>query len=146
MKFWRNAAALFTVFHPETTHTESHSNPKDVKNEGRPGYVDENKGTSDKMSEIISDICARLEPFLQKIGLSSSPNTSKVPRSSLYSRLPGGSRVAAVIPPCSLTGPYSILALHGGSGSAKPPQKRSHGIWSTHSQARCGPSQEASTT
>lgn len=30
------------------------------------------------MSEIISDIYARLEPFLQKIGLSSSPNTSQV--------------------------------------------------------------------
>ena len=58
MKFWRNAAALLTVFHPETTHTGNHSNPKDVKNEGRPGYVDENKGASDKMSEIKSDIYA----------------------------------------------------------------------------------------
>src|ERR1019366_2589641 len=81
MKFWRNAAALLTVFHPETTHTGSHSTPKDVKNEGRPGYVDENKGTSDKMSETISDICARLNPFSQKIGVSSPPNGSKVPRS-----------------------------------------------------------------
>ena len=32
------------------------------------------------MSEIMSDICARLKPFLQKIGLSSSQNTSNVPR------------------------------------------------------------------
>src|ERR1035438_8448151 len=82
MKFWRNAAALLMVFHPETTHTGSHSTPKDVKNEGRPGYVYENKGTMDKMPETISDICARSEPFLQKIGVSLSPNTSKVPRSS----------------------------------------------------------------
>src|ERR1039458_3294933 len=83
MKSWRNAAAFLTVFHPKTTHTGSHSTPKDVKNEGRPGYVDENKGTSDKMPEIISDICARLKPFLQKIWVSeqgSSPNNGKVPR------------------------------------------------------------------
>src|ERR1019366_2098511 len=80
MKFWRNAAALLMVFHPETTHTGNHSTPKDVKNEGRPGYVDENKGTSDKMSETMSDICARLKRFLQKSGVTSSPNTSKVPR------------------------------------------------------------------
>ena len=79
MKFWRNAAALLTVFHPETTHTGNHSNPKDVKNEGRPGKVYENKGPMDKMAETISDICARLKPFLQKIGVSSSPNSSKVP-------------------------------------------------------------------
>jgi hypothetical protein len=82
MKFWRNAAALLTVFHPETTHTGNHSTPKDVKNEGRPGKVYENKGARDKMPEIISGICARLEPFLQKIRVSSSPNSSKVPRSS----------------------------------------------------------------
>src|ERR1019366_9733932 len=80
MKFWRNAAALLTVFHPETTHTGSHSNPKDVKNEGRPGYVYENKGEMDKMSETISGICAWSKPFLQKIGVSSCPNSSKVPR------------------------------------------------------------------
>src|ERR1039458_7989154 len=80
MKFWRNPAALLTVFHPETTHSGNHSTPKDVKNEGRPGYVAENKGTMDKMSEIMSDICARLKPFLQKIGVSSSQNTCKVPR------------------------------------------------------------------
>src|ERR1039458_9000960 len=80
MKFWRNAAALLTVFHPETTHTGNHSTPKDVKNEGRPGKVYENKGAMGKMSETISDICARLKPFLQKIGVSSSPNTSKLPR------------------------------------------------------------------
>jgi hypothetical protein len=80
MKFWRNAAALLTVFHPETTHTGNHSTPRDVKNEGRPGYVYENKWTSDRMSETISGICARLKPFLQEIGLSSSPNSSKVPR------------------------------------------------------------------
>src|ERR1017187_5762635 len=80
MKFWRNAAALLTVFHPETTHTGNHSNPKDVKNDDRPGKVYENKGPSDTMSETISDICARSRPFLQKIGVSSSPNTSKAPR------------------------------------------------------------------
>src|ERR1035441_3025521 len=80
MKFWRNAAGLLTVFYPETTHTGNHSNPKDVKNEGRPGKVYENKGPMDKMSETISAICARLEPFLQKMGVSSFPNSSKVPR------------------------------------------------------------------
>jgi tetratricopeptide (TPR) repeat protein len=73
MKFWRNAAALLIVFHPKRTHTGNHSTPKDVKNEGRPGKVYENKGSRGKMSETISDICARLKPFLQKIGLSSSP-------------------------------------------------------------------------
>src|ERR1019366_1621475 len=78
MKFWRNAAALLTVFHPQTTHCGNHSIPKDVKNEGRPGYVDENKWTMDKMPERISGICARLRPFLQKTGVSSSPNNSKV--------------------------------------------------------------------
>src|ERR1017187_9486735 len=80
MKFWRNEAALLIVFHPETTHTGNHSTPKDVKNEGRPGKVYENKGQRDKMPEIISDICARLKPFLQKIGVNSFPNSSKVPR------------------------------------------------------------------
>ena len=90
MKFWRNAAALLTVFHPKTTHTGNHSTPKDVKNEGRPGYVYENKGTSDKMSERMSDICARLKPFLPKIGVSSSPITSKVPRTYRT----GGRRIA----------------------------------------------------
>jgi len=122
MKFWLNAAALLTVFHPETTHTGNHSTPKDVKNDGRPGKVYENKGTRDKIPEIISDICAWLKPFLQKIGVSSSPNTSNVPltyrtaggaeslvlteylgmvldsaNSLLDSRLPDDSRVAAVI-------------------------------------------------
>src|ERR1017187_804953 len=77
MKFWRNAAALLMVFHPETTHPGNHSTPKDVKNEGRPGYVYENKGPMDKMSETISDICARLKPFLQKIRVSSFPNNCK---------------------------------------------------------------------
>ena len=69
MKFWRNAAALLTVFHPETTHTGNHSTPKDVKNEGRPGYVYENKAAMDTMSETVSAICARFKPFLQKIGV-----------------------------------------------------------------------------
>ena len=80
MRFWRNTAAPLMVFHPKTTHTGNHSTPKDVKNDGRPGKVYENKGTRDKIPEIISDICAWLKPFLQKIGVSSSPNTSKVPR------------------------------------------------------------------
>ena len=80
MKFWRNAAALLMVFHPETTHTGNHSTPKDVKNEGRPGYVYENKWAMDTMPETMSDICARLKLFLQKIGVCSSRNTSKVPR------------------------------------------------------------------
>src|ERR1035437_9016588 len=87
MKFWRSAAALLTVFHPETTHSGNHSTPKDVKNEGRPGKVYENKGAMDKMSERMSDICARLKPFLQKIGVSSSPNTSEVPRTSRHIEL-----------------------------------------------------------
>src|ERR1035437_4489164 len=82
MKLWPNAAALLTVFHPKTTHSGNHSTRKDVKNEGRSEYVDENKRTRDTMSETISDICARLKRFLQKIGVSSSPNSSKVPRSS----------------------------------------------------------------
>src|ERR1039458_9928845 len=80
MKFWRNAAALPMVFHPKTTHCGNHSTPKDVKNEGRPGKVYENKGPMDKMSETISDSYARLERFLQKIGVSSSPNSSRVTR------------------------------------------------------------------
>src|ERR1019366_6692483 len=97
MKFWRNAAALLMVFHPETTHTGNHSTPKDVKNEGRPGYVYENKWRIDKISEIISDICARLMPFLQKIGVSSPPNTSKVPRSY---RTAGGAESLNLRPSC----------------------------------------------
>jgi hypothetical protein len=94
MKFWRNAAALLTVFHPETTHTGNHSTPKDVKNEGRPGYVYENKRVIDKMPETISDIFARLKPFLQKIGVSPFPNNRKVPRTyrtgerSLWDEMP----------------------------------------------------------
>ena len=86
MKFWRNAAALLTVFHPKTTHTGNHSTPKDVKNEGRPGKVYENKGQRDKMPEIISDICARLKPFLQKIAVSSFPNNCKAGRAARRSR------------------------------------------------------------
>ena len=39
---------------------------KDVKNEGRPGNVYENKGTNDKMPEIKPDICAWSDEFLQK--------------------------------------------------------------------------------
>ena len=80
MKFWRNPAALLMVFHPETTHTGNHSTPKDVKNEGRPGYVYENKVMMDKMSEIISDICARLKPLLQKMGVCSARIAAKFRR------------------------------------------------------------------
>ena len=58
MKFWRKAAALLMVFHPKTTPTGNHPTPKDVKYEGRPGKVYENKGEMDKMPEVISDICA----------------------------------------------------------------------------------------
>src|ERR1039458_3189063 len=116
MKFWRNAAALLTVFHPETTHTGSHSTPKDVKNEGRSGKVYENKGANDKMSERMSDICARLRPFLQKIGLSSSPNSSKVPRTyrtaggaeSLLLRLCGFSQTRA-FPPADANSRMQVL-------------------------------------
>jgi hypothetical protein len=39
---------------------------KDVKNEGRPGYVYENKGMSDKLSDNISDVSAWSEGILQK--------------------------------------------------------------------------------
>ena len=78
MKFWRNAAALPMVFHPKTTRCGNHSTPKDVKNEGRSGKVYENKGVMDKMPETMSDICAWLKPLLQKIGVSSSPNSTKV--------------------------------------------------------------------
>src|SRR5579862_1617512 len=77
MKFWHYAAALLTVFHAETTKTWNNSTPKDVKNEGRPGYVYENTGANDIMSERTSDICARLKRFLQEIGVTSSQNTSK---------------------------------------------------------------------
>src|ERR1035437_9072607 len=101
MKYWRNAAALLTVYHPETTHCGNHCTPKDIKNEGRSGKVYENKGAMDKMSERMSAICAGLKPFLQKIGVSSSQNTSKVPRTyrtaggaeSLVLRLCGFSQV-----------------------------------------------------
>src|ERR1019366_3102895 len=88
MKFWCNAAARLMVFHPKTTHTGSHSTPKDVKNEGRPGYVYENKGTTDKMSEIISAICARLKPLLQKIGVCSTRIAAKFrrPTGAVYVR------------------------------------------------------------
>jgi len=40
---------------------------KDVKNEGRSGNVYENKGLSDKLTDIVSGICARSEPIFQKI-------------------------------------------------------------------------------
>jgi hypothetical protein len=63
MKFWRNAAALLTVFHPETTHTGSHSTPKDVKNEGRSGYVHENTGNDDKMSGYKTGFCTKMHPW-----------------------------------------------------------------------------------
>ena len=48
MKFWRKAAALLTVFYPQTTHTGNHSSHKDVKNEGRSDYVYENKARATK--------------------------------------------------------------------------------------------------
>ena len=48
MKFWRNAAGLLMVFHPETTHSESHSSHKDVKNGGRSDYMHENKARATK--------------------------------------------------------------------------------------------------
>src|ERR1019366_5977613 len=48
MKFWRNAAALLTVFDPKTTHTGNHSTHKDVKNEGRSDYIYENKSRATK--------------------------------------------------------------------------------------------------
>src|ERR1019366_6187309 len=116
MKFRRNAAALLTVFHPETTHTGSYSTPKDVKNEGRSGKVYENKAARDTMSESISGICARLKPFLQKIGVCSSQNTSKAPPTyrtaggaeSLLLRLCGFSQTRA-FPPANANSRIQVL-------------------------------------
>src|ERR1039458_7962175 len=130
MKFWRNAAALLTVFHPKTTHTGNHSTPKDVKNEGRPGYVYENKVAMDKMPEIISAICARLKPFLQKIGVRSAAKTQSAPRPPLPPR-PDGSSVdpnlaaAALVftacrhgPTAHCPGRWESASEHSLSGSA----------------------------
>ena len=96
MKFWRSAAALLTIFHPETTHTGNHFTPKDVKNDDRSGKVYENKGAMDKMSEIISDICARLEPFLQKIGVNSASKCANCIRRC--AEWPHGGRRLAGVP------------------------------------------------
>ena len=41
--------------------------PKTIKNEGQSGNVYENKGSNDKLSETMPDICAQSEPILQKI-------------------------------------------------------------------------------
>src|ERR1039458_5373013 len=68
------------------------------------------------MSEIISDICARLEPFWQKTGVSSSQNTSKVPRThrtaggaeSLVLRLCGFSQTRA-FPPANANSRVQVL-------------------------------------
>jgi hypothetical protein len=40
-------------------------NPKDVKNEDRPGYVYESTGDGDKMPDNFSDNCDRLSRILQ---------------------------------------------------------------------------------
>jgi len=138
MKFWRNAAALLTVFRPETTHTGNHSTPKDVKNEGRPGYVYENKWTTDKMSEIISAICARSEPFLKKIGISSSPNSSKVPQTyrtaggaeSLVLRLCGFSQTELFLPPMRTNSQsYSLYHVSGDRCFAAMTLTSAGGVW-----------------
>ena len=44
-----------------------YKNPKDVKNEGRPGNVYENKGSTDTMTENYSGFCAWSAPFLPKL-------------------------------------------------------------------------------
>jgi hypothetical protein len=59
---WRFRYALYK----QKVTTRTPPPQKDVKNEGRSGKVYENKGSHDKMPDKKSDICARLNPVLQK--------------------------------------------------------------------------------
>src|SRR5579862_4071140 len=63
MKFWRSPAALLTVFHPETTHTGYHSTHKDVKNEGRSDYMDENKWRATKCHARNAAFYTKMHPL-----------------------------------------------------------------------------------
>src|ERR1039458_7714859 len=73
MKFWRNAAALLTVFYPETTHTGSHSTPKDVKNEGRSDYMYENKARGTKCHAKNAAFYTKMHPLHGNRQQSSGP-------------------------------------------------------------------------
>src|ERR1039458_4550627 len=73
MKFWRNAAALLSVFHPETTHTGNHSTHKDVKNEGRSDYVYENKARATKCHAKNAVFYTEMHPFHGNRQQSSGP-------------------------------------------------------------------------
>src|SRR5579862_8037588 len=63
MKFWRNAAALLTVFHPEPTHRGNHSTQKDVKNEGRSDYVYENTARATKCHAKNAAFYTKMHPL-----------------------------------------------------------------------------------
>jgi len=61
-----NPRPLRRTLHTLDKQKVAHGNPplpKDVKNEGRSGNVYENKGSSDKLPEVIAGICAQLKPF-----------------------------------------------------------------------------------
>src|ERR1017187_8583706 len=73
MKFWRNAAALLTLFHPKTTHTGNHSTHKDVKNEGRPDYMYENKARATKCHAKNAVFYTKMHPVHGNRQQSSGP-------------------------------------------------------------------------
>src|ERR1019366_6694858 len=73
MKFWRNAAALLSVFHPETTHTGNHSTHKDVKNEGRSDYIYENKARATKCHAKNTAFYTKMHPLRGNRQQSSGP-------------------------------------------------------------------------
>ena len=65
-----NLRPLWRFRHPLNKQKVTNGEPppqKDVKNEGRSGKVYENKGSHDKLTERMSDICLQLKPILQKI-------------------------------------------------------------------------------
>jgi hypothetical protein len=73
MKFWRNAAALLMVSHPETTHRGSHSTHKDVKNEGRSDYMYENKARATKCHAKNTAFYTKMHPLRSNRQQSSGP-------------------------------------------------------------------------
>src|SRR5579862_1131849 len=85
MKFWRNAAALLTVFHPEPTHRGNHSTHKDVKNEGRSDYVYENTERATKCHAKNAAFCTKMHPLRGNRQQSNGPfgrlctNCAKIP-------------------------------------------------------------------
>ena len=72
MNFWHNAAALLTVFHPETTPTGNHSH-KDVKNEGRSDYMYENKARATKCHAKNAAFYTKMHPLHVNRQQSSGP-------------------------------------------------------------------------